>query len=49
MSWITTDGGVGETFWRGNMMSMRACCVAVHISKSRFNGAIPNMIDIVDP
>ena len=41
MSWITTDGGVRETFWRGNMMSMRRAVWRSIFQKSRFNGAIP--------
>lgn len=41
MSWITTDGGVREIFWRGNMMSMRRAVWRSIFQKSRFNGAIP--------
>ena len=41
MSWITTDGGARETFWRGNMMSMRRVVWRSIFQKSRFNGATP--------
>ena len=38
---VYDKSGKRETFWRGNMMSMRRAVWRSIFQKSRFNGAIP--------